>query len=114
MSDTRIETTTAEVLAALLKEHTATHLLDSGGTAKYDEHGHYVGSDYGYGRHWERNRHRDFDAEPATVVNFKYGIEVTHNVYHWLLERVEYNGDMQDLFDEFVEDREDTCWLQDM
>jgi hypothetical protein len=98
----------------MLRENTGTHFLDSGGTPKHDKHGNCVGSDHGYGRHWERNQHRDFENEPATILSFKYGIEVTHSVYHWLLERLEYDDEMQDRFLEFVEDRDDTYWLQDM
>ena len=114
MLKTEERTETAAVLAAMLTENTGTHFLDSGGIAKYDAGGNYVGSDCGYGRHWQRNQHRNFDAEPATVLSFKYGIEVTHSVYHRLLERVEYDEQMQELFDEFVEDRKVTHWLQDM
>ena len=108
MLKTNERTETAAVLAAMLTENTGTNFLDSGGIAKYDADGNYVGSDCGYGRHWQRNQHRDFDAEPATVLSFKYGIDVTHNVYHWLLERLEYDDELQDRFDEFVEDHEDT------
>jgi hypothetical protein len=114
MLRTTTHTDTADVLAAMLRENTGTHFLDSGGTPKYDEHGNYTGSDHGYGRHHERNRHRDFATEPASVVSFKYGIEVTHNVYHWLLERLEYDDDLQNRFDKFLESRDDTYWLQDM
>jgi hypothetical protein len=98
LTDTHTET--ARVLAVMLKENTGAHFLDSGGTPHRDERGRYAASRHGYGRYWERNRHRDFEAEPATLVNFKYDIEVTHNVYHWLLERVQYDAGMQELLHE--------------
>ena len=100
MSITPTTDTTAEVLAAMLQENTGTHFLDSGGYPKYDEHGNYAGTDHGYGRHWEQNKGRDFEGGPATILSFKYGIEVTHHVYHWLMERVEYDADMQERFEE--------------
>lgn len=92
---------TVDVLRAMLTENTGRALCDSGGTPKYDEHGEYVASDYGYGRHWERNQRRNFDAEPATVLSFKYGIEVTHNVYHWLADRLEHDADMHAAYERF-------------
>ncbi|MEW6251079.1 MAG: hypothetical protein AB1716_10560, partial [Planctomycetota bacterium] len=103
MLDTTTRDRTAEVLAAMLHENTGTHLLDSGGRPKYDEHGQYMGSEYGYGRHWERNLGRRFEDEPATLVSFRWGIEVTHHVYHWLVERLEFDEAIQDLFDAFQE-----------
>src|SRR5690606_23393942 len=62
---------TEEVLASMLKENTGTHMLDSGGA---------------YGRHWQRNQGRDFEAEKETELKFgiyngKPEITVTHNTY---------------------------------
>lgn len=76
---------TKEILASMLKENTGRHFLDSGGA---------------YGRHWQRNQVRDFDAEPESVIEFhvyRHGeapqadILVTHNVYHWLEKRLSYD-----------------------
>lgn len=106
---------TAEVLAEMLVEDTGRSMLDSGGTPRYDSNGNYVGSQYGYGRSFERNRGREFGKEPATVLSFRYGdIEVTHNLYHWLRERVEYDWRMQARFTRFAtsEDHEDHSWFK--
>ncbi|MBN2447761.1 MAG: hypothetical protein JXO22_13595 [Phycisphaerae bacterium] len=102
------------VLAGMLAENTGTHFLDSGGTPKFDDDGQYVGSEHGYGRQWERNRGRNFEGEPATVVNFRYGIEVTHHVYHWLKDRIEYDAELQERFEQFCEEvdpEHDRYWL---
>lgn len=71
-----------------LTENTGRHLLDSGGA---------------YGRNWERNAHRDFTNEETTVLSVKSGyLEITHNVYGWLSERVEYKADLDDLFNRWA------------
>lgn len=77
--------TTESILKSMLTESTGRHMLDSGGA---------------YGRNWERNQGRDFDSEPETTIKFEYWrgpdgkpswyLDVTHNVYHWLRERLEY------------------------
>jgi hypothetical protein len=68
--------TTEEVLKDLLTEDTGKHFLDSGGDN---------------GRHWQRNKDRDFDKEPIVVPEFYNGeLEyVTVNVYHYLKEVLE-------------------------
>jgi len=83
---------TARVLAEMLTENTGNHFLDSGGA---------------YGRNWQRNQERDFDSEPASTVEF-FGsgnsteIIVTHNVYHWLLDRLEFDPTIQAQYDAFA------------
>lgn len=79
----------------LLLENTGRHMLDSGGA---------------YGRHWERNQFRDFDAEPATTLDVtwcregdKFRPQVTHNVYHWLNERVSFDPEMNQRWLDFCE-----------
>jgi len=85
----------------MLIENTGEHFLDSGGA---------------YGRHWQRNQAREFDNEPPTTLTFKWGyIEVTHNVYHWLTDRLEYNEKIDNLFyNEYEPNLEDkrATWLQ--
>jgi len=54
---------TSVTIAAMLVEKVGRSFLDSGGTPKYDANGKYIGSDHGYGRAYERNTGRDFDAE---------------------------------------------------
>ena len=90
--------TTAEKLSDMLRENTGRSILDSGGA---------------YGRHWERNQAvESFDEQPEGKLEFwihKDGtpdIVPTLNVYHFLLERLEYNEDLDNRYREFVE-RED-------
>jgi hypothetical protein len=115
---------TEDVLVEMLTENTGTHMCDSGGTPKYDENGKYLGSDYGYGRHYERNKNCEFTEEPASTLSFrayeynnkKYlDIEVEHNIYHWLLEKLEYNEEVDNLFyNNFLSevDTDDKCWYE--
>lgn len=79
------ELTTKDVIARMLTENTGRHMLDSGGA---------------YGRHWERNQGRDFTKEPAATVDFRHGeIDVTRNVYHFLVSRLDYAPRWQRHFD---------------
>lgn len=98
--------TTESVLAGMLKENTGTHMLDSGGA---------------YGRHWQRNQVRDFEAEKPSnlefsVYNSKPEIAVMHNVYHWLKERCHFEAELDALFHgEFLEEvdpDDDKHWLE--
>lgn len=93
---------TKEKLNEMLKENTGTHMLDSGGA---------------YGRHWQRNQDRDFENEPAVFLEFsEFGIEATHNLYHFLNERLEYDEEMTDKFLEFsnLPDNEDDSWFENV
>ncbi len=87
-TETETTETTESVLREMLAENTGTHFLDSGGD---------------YGRHWQQNQGRDFSAEPETLVEFttwndreraRLCVEVTHNVYHWLRQRLEFNPEL--------------------
>jgi len=106
-------TTTQEVLAEMLTERVGTSFLDSGGTPKYDADGKYVGSENGYGRAYERNQGRDFNAEEHSTLSWRYGLEVTHNVFHWLDERLDYSSEWQEQFDAYAEkpENKDEGWL---
>lgn len=95
---------TNQVIIKMLKENTGTHFLDSGGA---------------YGRHWEQNQAREFESEPRSVVEFNArcdGTEilVTHNLYHWLKDRLEFDGELQKKFDTYCNrpENEDKHWLQ--
>jgi hypothetical protein len=80
---------TRRKLNEMLKENTGIHMLDSGGA---------------YGRHWQRNQERNFEDEPEVFLEFtESGIEVTHNLYHWLAERLTYDPEMDDKFQKFSE-----------
>ena len=104
---------TKEVLAEMLKENVGRSMLDSGGIPKYDADGKYIGSESGYGRAFERNQSRDFEAEQPSTLSWRYGLEVTHNVYHWLNERLYYSSEWQEKFDAYaaLPENEDEGWL---
>ena len=92
--------TTDDILKEMLTENTGSHMLDSGGA---------------YGRNWSRNKGRDFDKEPATVLSFEFGgIEITHNIYHWLRERLEYDAYTDNLLHQHAErkDNKDKDWSE--
>jgi len=96
------EKTTAEVLKGMLTENTGSHFLDSGGA---------------YGRNHERNQGRDFESEKGTGMSFQYGeIEVCHNTYHWLLDRLEYAPEEDRMLQEFAElpEHKDKYWPEIM
>lgn len=84
---------TKEVIKEMLTENTGRHFLDSGGA---------------YGRNWERNQDRDFESEPHThyeadVYDGKAQVWATHNIYHWLAERLWYYEELDERFHkEFV------------
>jgi hypothetical protein len=91
---------TKEILIGMLKENTGEHFLDSGGA---------------YGRHWQQNQDRDFEKEEEVVLDvwnswFAYSV----NVFHFLSRKLSYREDVQELFEEFLKEREDTYWLEDM
>lgn len=95
---------TKEIVASMLKENTGTHFLDSGGAN---------------GRHWQRNQERNFEEEPVVFLKFRpeYGeIEFTLNLYHFLVENLEYDEDLQARYDAWVEENSDgnTSHLADM
>jgi hypothetical protein len=75
---------TKKVLASMLRENTGASVLDSGGA---------------YGRSWQRNLAKPFWEEPATALEVHVydghaSFEVTHNVFHWLAERLTYDRGM--------------------
>jgi hypothetical protein len=85
---------TSDVLKDMLTENTGRHMLDSGGA---------------YGRNWERNQNRDFDAEPKASMSFG----PTLSLYHFLNDRLEYAPIMDRLFN-IVSADSDEPWLVDM
>jgi hypothetical protein len=91
---------TKQKLDGMLKENTGTHLLDSGGA---------------YGRHWQQNQERNFEDEPAIFLELnESGIDVTHNLYHWLAERLTYDSEMDGKFRKFssLPENEDNNWFE--
>lgn len=91
---------TRQIIAEMLQENTGRHFLDSGGA---------------YGRNWERNQGRNFEAEPRALLSFKWDyIEVSLNVFHWLAERLEFDSGMDSRFQAFADERPDDGWIQIM
>lgn len=76
------------IIAKLLTENTGAHFLDSGSA---------------YGRNHERNKGRDFKSEPQATADFKYGVEVTVNLYHWLADRVTLATNLDRKFKRFCD-----------
>jgi hypothetical protein len=81
-------TKTEEIIAGMLTEDTGRHFLDSGGAN---------------GRNFQRNQGRDFSKEESTVLKFevwngRLDISMTHNLYHWLVNRLKFDKAMDDIF----------------
>lgn len=92
---------TQRVIYDMLTESTGRHLLDSGGA---------------YGRHWERNQRfsiEDFAARPMSTLTGRWGLEVTHELFHWLDDRVEYEEEGDLVFEQWGTsgDRASEPWL---
>ena len=85
-------TKTAQVLKAMLTENTGAHMLDSGGA---------------YGRRWQQNQERDFEAEPAATISVEEGyIDIRRSTFHFLKECLEFDGAMNERFCEFAKARD--------
>ena len=88
---------TKDIIKQMLTENTDRHALDSGGAN---------------GRHWQRNQGRDFESEPETVAEFsiwqpqdhpqKLEICITHNLYHWMINKLEYNERLDNCFHKYA------------
>lgn len=88
---------TKAVLVEMLTENTGRAMGDSGGA---------------YGRNWERNQGRDFEAEPVATLDVRWNREgeefrpdVTINVYHWLAEKVNFDADLDAIYQAFANSR---------
>jgi len=80
-------TKTAKVLKAMLTENTGVHMLDSGGA---------------YGRSWQANQGRAFEAEPAATINIGEGyIDIMRSTFHFLNECLEFDEAMNERFQAF-------------
>ncbi len=85
-----------DVIAAMLKENTGSHFLDSGGA---------------YGRHWEKNQSREFEKEDACIINVQADEDGTitelscmYNIYHFLCNHLdidEFTEGLQQEFEDF-------------
>lgn len=98
------ESETRQVLRSMLTENTGRSLFDSG--------------DY-YGRNYEFNQKINLDAQRASelrayVRQGKLDLCISHNVYHWLAEKLTYAPDMDRKFQRFAQRRSHACWLEVM
>jgi len=114
---------TKEVIISMLRQPTGRSFLDSGGTPQYDEDGNYTGSLHGYGRAYERNQGRDFEAEPEAMVEFRahrrrvydraceagetdvpaVDIEFSLSTYHFLVEALDYSEEWDEFYAAWIE-----------
>ena len=91
-----------QIIKQMLTENTGQHFLDSG---------------FAYGRNWQRNQTRDFDAEPAVRQSFEVWkgelrLEASISTYHWMNEFLEFDQDLQEQFLEYAETQPDSMpWL---
>lgn len=93
--NSRYDEKTAEIIAGMLKENTGVAMLDSGGA---------------YGRHWQQNQDRDFNSESESILSARWGLEITHNVYHFLCQALEYDPAFDSYFQDWREEEEDHPW----
>lgn len=85
---------TQKIIAAMMKENTGVHLLDSGGA---------------YGRNWQRNQALDFMSEPSATLEIKkYGerteISVSINLFYFLSRALEYDAETQNKLDRYSDE----------
>ena len=98
-----VMTPTEERIIQMLKENTGRHFLDSGGA---------------YGRHWERNQHRDFLSEPPCKTEIRWKNEreedgkiigdldevlIVYNIFHFLNNFLDWDETAQKIEKEFYE-----------
>ena len=95
---------TKDIVSQMLTENTGRHILDSGGSN---------------GRHWQRNQDRNFEAEPQTTGEFSLftpyktdkqslDICITHNIYHWMIEKLNYNERVDSIFYDYAQRKSQT------
>ena len=95
---------TKDIVSQMLTENTGRHILDSGGSN---------------GRHWQRNQDRNFEAEPQTTGEFSLftpyktdkqslDICITHNIYHWMIEKLDYNERVDSIFYDYAQRKSQT------
>jgi hypothetical protein len=83
----RTNCSTKEMIGQLLKQNTGKSGLDSGNY---------------YGRNWERNKNREFENESPVELDFSYNeISYERNIYHFLVESLEYDRELTESLYEF-------------
>ena len=88
-----------DIFTEMLTENTGRALCDSGDM---------------YGRRYDLNAHRDFEAEDAAHLHIDAsGIEFSTNTYHYLKEHLTLSDWLQEKLEEFSEreDMQDESWL---
>ena len=102
---------TKDIIKQMLTENTGRHMLDSGGSN---------------GRYWQRNQGRVFESDPETVSEFsiyqykeqqpELDISITHNLYHWLTQRLDYSERIDEIFQWFCNRKSqvDLSWDQNI
>lgn len=111
-----------EKIIQMLTENVGRAMGDSGGYPKYDDEGNYIGSEVGYGRHYERNQCiKDWDKLPILTVNYQeddeYIAYFSLNIYHYLVNFLNITEKSEQLNKEFKmfsekEGNEDKSWLK--
>ena len=94
-------TQTAIELAKMFTENTGRHALDSGGA---------------YGRNWQRNAGmtaEDFIAQPEAhfVDGYQRTWYISVSSFHFCLRRLEWDEDLNNLFDDLANDYPDDSWF---
>jgi hypothetical protein len=105
MQKTKTLSLTEQKLIEQLTTNTGTHFLDSGGA---------------YGRNWQRNKDKDFLNEKPTLVEFsmwggnKPDILISHNVFSFLCNGLEYDQELDGYFVAFASLPENSGrgWMQ--
>jgi len=97
MNDTATLLSTKDKVIEMLTENTGRHTLDSGGA---------------YGRNWERNQGRVFEAEEPVFMDVRFQREgeefrpeITINLYHWLNEVLHYDAEADARWQAFAAER---------
>jgi len=84
--------TTEAVVASMLRENTGRHMLDSGGA---------------YGRNWEHNQSKDFEQALEVDADWRWAwIDVTLDLYHFLTTTLEYEPELDRLFEAWCNEGE--------
>lgn len=101
--------TTKQIIVEMLTECTGQNICDSGSA---------------YGRNWQRNQGRNFEAEPAVSCSFRVwrdkdqtgpGSPEPHtsvSLYHWMNSALEFDPEMQEELDQYAAEHDDDGWLQ--
>lgn len=92
-----------QIIKEMLYENTGCDVCDSGRAL---------------GRHWERNRSKNFDDDDAIDIEvWNNEVMIRYNIYHYLTNFLEITNEtkrLQKVLDEYVNREESSSYLQDM